>query len=181
MTFPNWVKANTEFGIDFNIPSALAGIADGQHYISGTLTAAKKSSRYELAMPFFFNEHTHNPDICCILDIRRIDLQLRSFKNNLRQGGYFGVTVRRSSVSGYDYFETERPVAYSRYGLGVVLGYKKEYFDRIFWGTNLNFGRFLSDGDTLASGDNTAIIIGPTDNGAEVFLNIEFLKLGVRF
>lgn len=181
IAFPNWVKANTEFGFDFNLPNALAGISDGQNYISGTLTAAKKSSRYEMAMPFFYYEYTHNPEICCIVDIRRIDLQLRSYRNNLRQGGYFGLTLRHSSVSGNDYFETERPVSYSRFGLGIVLGYKREVFNRIFWGANVNIGSYLSDGDVLASGDNTAILIGPTDNGSDVFLNIEFLKLGVRF
>lgn len=65
--------------------------------------------------------------------------------------------------------------------MGVVLGYKKEVFNNKFWGANVNFGQFLSDGEVLASGDNTAIIIGPTDNGADFFLNVEFLNLGIRF
>jgi len=180
---PNWAKADPEFGFDFNIPSALSGISDGQAYISGTFTAAKDASRYEFAVPFFINEHTNDPEERFVVDVRRVDLQLRSFRNVRRTGSYFGVTLRSSYVSGInlELNDSDRRTSYNRFGLGVVFGYRREVFGRFFWGANVNVGKFLSNGDDLAASEYGAGFIGPNDNGSAGFFNIEFLKVGIRF
>jgi len=168
-------------GIDLNVPQAIKSLTSDQKYIAGTISVANPTSRYELAMPFFLYDYTFDADACCIVKLERFDLQLRVFNNRLRHGFYYGIIARRSSVSGMEYFDHTTPASYDRVGVGVVLGFKQIYFDRVYWGANLNVGQFLSEAELLADGSRDAAFFIPSENGSSEFFNIEFLKLGIRF
>jgi len=181
LLLPNLAKAEAEFGFDMNIPFALTGIDSGRYWVAGTVSAANSNSRFEVAMPFFLHQHTYDPDYCCIVNIKRFDVQLRAFENTKRQGLYFGLIARHSSVMGRDFVNHNKAISYSRVGAGAVLGFRTMFKKRFYWGANLNIGRFFSDGTLLAHGDEGPVFFSPSDNGSDAFFNIELLKAGIRF
>lgn len=171
----------SNFGADFNFIGALVNADSGQPHIAGTLTFAKKKSKVELAFPFFYTQFTYDPAICCEVHIKRIDAQLRMYSRDNQTGLYFGVLARYTDLIGRDWDNNNEQLSFSRRGLGIVVGFKTLVYKNIYWGSNIHYGEFFDEGHLLADGTTDYGIFGPLDYEGDLFMNIELLKIGVRF
>jgi len=172
---------NSQVGAEFSFLGALLVGDSGRPHIAGTLTLAKKHTNWELAFPFFYTQFTFDPEICCEVHIRRVDLQLRRYFKKSRGGPYVGLVARYSDVLGRDYDDNSQRVSFTRAGLGVVFGVRGFVHKNIYLGTNVQFGNFFNDAPPLADGTIDFGLLGPSDYVESRFFNVELFKAGVRF
>lgn len=166
-----------KYGIEFNIFRVLQ-ISDYLS-LSGGFSMFDVDRNAEISFPIFYYE----PEEKYAAKIFTLDCHYRHFLGNTQNGYYLSAFARFAHFDGYvDYYEDNYPIKVSKsitdMGIGVGVGYRKFSYRGLYWGTSVNFGRYLfGDDKDILRYDNKDLYI----NMGNQILTIEFLKFGWAF
>lgn len=185
--------AGREFGAEFNFASLLlAGIGDT--YLSGTFSRFYHGKNVEIAMPYLLNINKDDGEYesRATSTFATVGVHYRKFINRPLGGLYFsgfaklvhlegsvdsevsGVTTGGiTEVIGME-TATEKEL---KFGVGVGIGYRYFSNDRLYWGTSLSIGRYLTGDHEKFDGDGLGFSIA--DSAATI--EFELLKFGYAF
>ena len=112
----------------------------------------------------------------------------RYFLGNTQNGFYLSAFTQYTLLTGYDrkdwittLFDTTTNLGprntSNRWGLGFGLGFRKFSYKGLYWGSSLNFGRYLLKDNKRFYGEFLDLI----SNDVDYIIDFEFLKFGWAF
>lgn len=171
---------NKKFGIELNIFRLL--LLDDDFSLSGGFSLFDVDRNAEIAFPIYY----YDPDYEFGTKVFTIDCHYRYFLRNTQNGFYLSAFTRFGNFDGYkeiydeNYYNDDeyKKITASDIGIGVGIGYRIFSYRGLYWGTSINFGRYLlGDDDKFQDGWNDS----PLDSYNKQIINIEFLKFGWAF
>lgn len=171
-----------KFGVELNLFRLLT-IQDDYSSFSGTVSYFNHARNAEIALPFFYSSDRYSGNNGKFT-LYTVDAHYRHFLGDTLNGFYvsgFGRFARLHGRTGDDwqwFFDSsaERPyTTENKFGIGVGIGYRIFSKNRIYWGTSLSVGRYISgQNDKFYSAS-----IG--DDDLQTIIDFELLKFGYAF
>jgi hypothetical protein len=166
--------ANKTFGIEFNPLRLLYGIAGDvfNTQIHGGISLFSIDRHAEIAFPFLYmlGRNDNIP-----LTVLNIDATYRRFYHKKQKGIFFSGGLRYTFIEGEegldnrDAIHSGNKIKENKAGIYIGVGYRFFSQSGFYWGTNIIFGRYLTN-------DNRPII-DITMADLKIILGVELLKI----
>jgi hypothetical protein len=170
--------ANKTFGIEFNPLRLLYGIADDvfNTQIHGGVSLFSIDRYAEIAFPFLYmsGKSDNIP-----LKVLNIDATYRRFFHKEQKGMFFSGGLRYTYIEGEegldnrDAIHSGNKIMENKAGIYIGVGYRYFSHSGFYWGTNIIFGRYLTN-------DNRPIM-EITIADLKIILGVELMKIGYAF
>ncbi|MCF6235377.1 MAG: hypothetical protein L3J70_03195 [Gammaproteobacteria bacterium] len=176
------------FGVELNIARLL--VFEEERAVSGGFSLFDHKRKVEYAFPIFYQNSIKNDGYWGDAEnnkrsirISTIDFHYRTFLNDRLNGFYISGFTRLAYLKGtlqcnyYGVYETSScsrsTKSETKLGVGVGIGYRIFSSKRLYWGTSLSIGKYIT-------GDKYDFELGEFDDGEYIF-DMELLKFGWAF